>query len=242
MDSVFDKMIPLSSQKDLSIVLASLNQSKEFAAASVNSEDISMAFQESLLKDWGDGIKVPDEETEAAARRSLQRGSAIFFLSQEAGATKAMLHILSALLLDDNDNSNSTWNKGEFAESRLFGLIVDVLDRFLSSVEQDGHLIDSNVWRTAASDSGSKIALYCTSIASVVIDMLKIIRVMSHRHFDAHKHDLFPKICALVRIQSDEMRILVHDILTLHVAPYLGVQIIPQRLPTMPQRQESQDG
>ena len=220
-------MAPLAKKENLLSLLHILNRSGAIAAEAAKDDDISTAFQEALLKDWGDGVQIPDEATEASARLSLLHGSAIFFLSQEASATKAAIHLLSTLYLSDEDAEDSwsgSWNKVEFAETRLVESMKSVLEKFLESEKKDGHLVDPNVWRNA-SESGGKVALYCTTFASAVVDILKIIRSMRPDQFAKHKHDFFPSICALVRVQSDEIRQVVQDILAIQVAHFVGVSV-----------------
>ena len=190
--------------------------------------DISTAFQEALLKDWGDGIQMPDEAMETKARLSLLHGSAKFFLTQEAGATRAAIHLLSIVYL------NSQGSDVEFAESPLLSLMSQVLLKFLDSEKRDGHLVDPSLWRNV-SESGGKLALYCTSFASVVTDILKVIRSMRADQFEQHKRDFFPPICSLVRVHSEEIRQVVQEILAIHVAPMIGVDV------KMPRRSSSFD-
>jgi hypothetical protein len=218
-----DQAVLLASIDDLSSLLDNLNQSRQIAASAVTDEDISTAFQEALLKDWGDSIQMPDEAMETKARLSLLHGSAKFFLTQEAGATRAAIHLLSILYLDGQDS------EVEFAEPRLVRIMGEVLDKFLESEQRDGHLVDPSLWRNA-SESGGKLALYCTSFASVVIDILKVIRSMRADQLEQHKHDFFPAICSLVRVHSEEIRQVVQEILAIHVAPMIGVDVkMPRR-------------
>jgi len=178
---------------------------------------------------------MPDEEMEASARLSLLHGSAIFFLSQEASATKAAIRLLSNLYLSEDDAEDSwsgTWNKVEFAEEHLVETMKEVLTKFLESEEKDGYLVDPNVWRNA-NESGGKVALYCTTFAATVVDVLKIIRGMRPDQFAKHKHDFFPAVCALVRVESEEIRQFVQEIMAIQVAPFVGVTVpIPQRRST----------
>jgi hypothetical protein len=83
-------------------------------------------------------------------------------------------------------------------------------------------LVDPNLWRSINENLG-KVALYCTSFATVLVDVLKVIRDMHHEEFDKHKHTFFPSLCALVQTQSGEIRRTVREILITHVAPYVGI-------------------
>ena len=218
-------MIPLASQDDVTHLFAALKESQQCAASAVIDHDVSMAFQDALLKDWGDGIQIPNEDSETISRLSLQHGSAIFFLSQESGASKSILHLLSSLFMSC-PGSIDGWNRAEYAEPLLITAMTDVLDKFLDSEKRDGHLVDYNVWRKVGESSG-KIALYCTSFAGVVTDILKTIRSLRHDDFDKYKDKFFLLLCALIRIDSSEIRQLVHEILTVHIGPYLGVVAEP---------------
>ena len=142
--------------------------------------------------------------SEASARLSLLHGSAIFFLAQEASATKAYLGLLSSLYLRP-PRSVDGWDRVEFAEATLTSSMTIALDKFLASEEKDGHLIDPNMWRHAI-ESGGKVALYCTTFASTIVDILNVILEMEPAQFAKQKHVFFPRICALVRVQSNEIR------------------------------------
>jgi hypothetical protein len=98
----------------------------------------------------------------------------------------------------------------------------EVLDRFLASEEVDGGLVDPKVWRNV-SESGSKVALYCTSFASVVVEILQMIQAFKPGQFEKQKQELFPILCDLVRVQSEEIRILVRGILMFQIGPMVGV-------------------
>lgn len=224
---VIEDLAPLVTKNDLSTVLGHLYRSQNIAEEMTKDDDISAVFQEALLKEWGDGIRMPDEAAEASARLSLMHGSAIFFLSQQASATKAAIHVLSTLYLsgtDAEDSGNETWDKVEFAESYLADTIKDVLNKFLESEEIDGHLVDPNVWRNTAESCG-KVALYCTTFASALVDVLKIICNMRPEQFAKQKHIFFPAICNLVRVESSEIRSVVQAILAIQVAPFVGVHV-----------------
>lgn len=216
-------LISYAAKEDLSVLLNVLNQSRRVAANAVGDDDIATAFQEVLLKDWGDGIQMAEEVMETKARLSLLHSSATFFLSQEAGATKAVINLLSLLYFSNDADITS------FAEPQLVSLMEEILDKFLASESKDGHMIDMNAWRNA-SESGGKLPLYCTMFASVVIDILRTIFSMEEDQFERHKQTLFPAICSLVRVHSDEIRRIVQEILIVQVAPKIGVEIDDSRI------------
>jgi hypothetical protein len=223
--SVVDQFVPLLQKDQISTVLEALNKSRLAAEAAVDDEDVSTAFQEALLSDWGDGVAVVEEALENAARLSHLHGSAMFFLAQEAGATQAVIHLLSKLYHGGPQKvlSDSGWDRESFAEPQLMGIMKQVLGKFLASEKKDGHLIDPNVWRNA-SESGGKVALYCTSFAPVVVEILKMIRSLRPAQFAKHKQELFPAVCMLIRVQSEEIRQLVQEVFAQQVAPMLGVE------------------
>ena len=229
---VIEDLTLRATKDDLSNLLNNLIRSQSIADEAAKDDDISTAFQEALLKDWGDGIRMPDEATEATARLSLMHGSAIFFLSQQASATKAAVNLLSTLYFSEDDTKDSwsgTWDKVGFAEAYLVDTMEDILGKFLESEERDGHMVDLNVWRNVT-ESGGKVALYCTSFASVLVDVLKIIRGMRPDQFAKHKTVFFPAICALVRVESYDMRRVVQEILAMQIASFVGVPVpIPKQ-------------
>ena len=141
--SSLDLLVPLANEDSLEHTVKCLNDSRLLAAGAVGDEDVSTAFQEALLSDWGDGVAMPDESGEATARLSLQHGSAVFFLAQESGATKTLVHLLASLYLSKSSD------QVDFAEPRLLEVFVDALDKFVDSEAKFGHLVDPNVWRTA---------------------------------------------------------------------------------------------
>jgi hypothetical protein len=220
---ILRNLISYARTEDLSVLLNALNQSRLVAANAVSDDDIATAFQEVLLKDWGDGIQMAEEVMETKARLSLLHGSATFFLSQEAGATKAVINLLSLLYFSNDPEITS------FAEPQLVAIMEEILDKFLASELKDGHLVDIYAWRNA-SESGGKLPLYCTMFASVVIDILRTICSMESNQFERHKQTLFPAICSLVRVHSDEIRKVVQEILVVQVAPKLGVAMDDSRM------------
>ena len=216
-------MVPYVSRYVISDIFESLNKSRTTSAAAAVDEELSMAFQEALLNAWGGEVADLQEVIEDSSRLSQLHGSAMFFLTQEAGATQAALHVLSALYSDEQPPGAAEWDKESFAESHMFYIINDVLDKFIASERKDGHLIDANVWRKAGSTGGVKVAYYCTSFASVVLEILSSIQGMSSEQFSRHKQDIFPRLCKLVRVRSDEVRDRVHDVLMEQIGPLIHV-------------------
>lgn len=212
----------------MSLLLDSLSASRLAADTAVRDEDVATAFQEALFSDWGDGgVEAVDEALESAARLSHLHGSGMFFLAQEASATNAIIRLLAILFMRNDELSSvcrtEDWDREAYADPLLLSVMADVHAKFLASEEKDGHLIDRHVWRNVT-ESGGKVALYCTSFAVVIVEMLKIVRDLRPDQFQRHKESFFPMSCALIRVQSEEMRQLVSEILTRQVGPLIGVE------------------
>merc|ERR1712029_304160 len=178
----------------------------------------------------GDGVEEVEAALQGTGGGSGHRGSSqIFFLTQEASATKAIILLLSMLYCRQaREGERSHWDAEEFSEPLLMERIVNVLDEFLESEEKDGLLIDPNVWRSA-SESGGQVAYYCTSFAGVVVDILQMILNLSADKFNRHKVSLFPILCSLVHVQSGEIRQLVSDIFRNQIGPMIQVTDRGQR-------------
>ena len=203
-----DQFAVLTSEEEASCLLNTLNQSRIASMKAREDEDLSHAFQEACLAQWGDSV----EEIDAAMTRANSglghRGSSQkFFLTQEASATNAVILLLS-LLYNKRQDVDCSWDTEAFAEPILFERIIDVLTIFLESEERDGLSIDPNVWRSV-SERGGQVAFYCTSFAGVVVQVLDMICNLEKGQFDSHKESLFPILCSLIRVQSDEIRHLV---------------------------------
>jgi hypothetical protein len=216
---LFNFFLPLTSQDIVEKMLETLNNSKALASKASKNEDLSHAFQEAMFSQWGDGVEEVEEALSNTGRMTHRRGSEMFFLHQEAGAMNDMIHLLS-LLYSDEEESELPWNRESFAEPLLLDRIQEVLEKFVESEARDGHLIDPNVWRNA-SESGGKLAIYCTSFAGVVVNILHIMNSMSQEKFGKHVKEFFPVLCSLVLVQSDEIRLLVKDVLEKQIAPKL---------------------
>ena len=94
--------------------------------------------------------------------------------------------------------------------------------KFAESEANERHRIDPNMMRNA-SESGIKVALYCTSFASVVVCLLEAMLSFDREHFERQKNIFFEMICRLITVQSDEIRELVQKILLTKFGPMLGV-------------------
>lgn len=217
--TALEGLMDFVSENITSYVLDAISSSRTTAGASVKDEDIATAFQEALLSDWGDGVAEVDETLGTAARFSHVHGSSMFFMTQEASATRAFLYLLSKLYQRAGEAS---WNTELFAETHLLSLMKEILQKFLDSEERDGDLIDPNVWRNVT-ESGGKVALYCTAFAGVVLEILRIIGSLSESQFERHKNDFYPVLCSLIRVQSEEIRSLVQEVMVRRIGPMIGV-------------------
>jgi len=222
----------LTAEEDISCLLETLNKSRLASSKARKDEDLALAFQEAFFDEWGDGVEEVEAALKGTGGGSRHRGSSqIFFLTQEASATKAVILLLSMLYCpksSDQEAENNNWDAEAFSEPLLTERIIDVLTEFLSSEENDGLLIDPNVWRSA-SESGGQVAYYCTSFAGVVVDILEMILNLEADKFSRHKASLFPILCSLVRIQSGEIRHLVSDIFRKQIGPMIQMPDSEQR-------------
>jgi len=224
MSTFIDQFAALTAEEEVSCLLKTLNKSRLASINARKDEDLALAFQEAFFDQWGDGV----EEVEAALQgtSSGHRGSSqIFFLTQEASATKAVILLLSRLYCQPpliQEAKNDGWDAESFSEPLLIGRMVDVLTEFLASEKRDGLLIDPNVWRNA-SESGGQVAYYCTSFAGVVVNILEIMRSMEVDKFSRHKASLFPLLCSLICIQSGEIRHLVSEIFCKQIGQMIHV-------------------
>jgi hypothetical protein len=211
-------------------LLQSLSRSRKVAELSVKNEDLAHAFQEAMLSEWGDDEEMGEEALVNIARLSQTQGSAMFFLTQTAGATQASMWLLSALFEFKTESADdNSWDRESFAAPHLLEIIRDVLIKFVDSESREGHRIDPNVWRNTT-ESGVKVALYCTSFASVVVGLLNVMLSFDDDHMKLHGAAFFPMICRLVPVQSDEIRLLVQRILLEKFGPVVMTASLPLAL------------
>lgn len=216
-----DSIMTFMTDEMAKAMLEVLFRSRDMAEDSAKSEDLAHAFQEAILNDWGND-EMGEEALLTIARLAQTQGSPMFFLTQTAGATQALIKLLSALyefkVVPAADN---TWDREGFAAPHLLAIVKDVLTKFVESEAKESHRIDPNVWRNAT-ESGVKVAVYCTSFASVVVGLLNAMLNFDSRHMALHGPDFFPMICRLIRVQSDEIRQLVQQILLEKFSPLLS--------------------
>mmetsp|Transcript_2992 Transcript_2992/g.4104 ORF Transcript_2992/g.4104 Transcript_2992/m.4104 type:complete len:1856 (-) Transcript_2992:123-5690(-) len=220
-------------KEEVSKMLEALEHSRQMSRKASLDEDLAHAFQEALFSEWGDGVEEVEAALSSMGKFNHRGGSEMFFLTQQAGSNKATIHLLSLLFLNNLRNKESEkldnaivkeWDREGHAQPLLLERMMDVLENFLISEEKDGTLIDPNVWRMS-SESGGKVAVYCTSFAVVVVEILNTIIMFSTDQFARHKNVIFPVLCSLVKVQSDEIRGLIYTILSKQVAPLIDVSM-----------------
>lgn len=219
---LFERLVPLMESDGAMKVLKALKLSRHLSEQAVQNEELKTIFQEAIFTEWGEGVEEVQMALSNVARMSHLHGSDMFFLTQEAGATKATIQMLGMLYQRRAGEDRLHWDTTGFAEAHLLGTIKEALRKFQDSEERDGHLIDPNVWRNT-SESGGKVALYCTSFADVVVGILGVIHSLDQDKFTKHSKELFPVVCSLVRADSSQIRHLVQRILSKQVAPMIGV-------------------
>lgn len=224
MSTFVSQLAARASEEEIACLLDTLNRSRLASSIARKDEDLAHAFHEAFISQWGESDGV--EEVEAALQNASggisHRGSSqIFFLTQEASATKAVILLLTSLFCrhdSDCDDEDTKWDAEAFSEPLLFERMMDVLTQFISSEQNDSQFIDPNVWRSV-NESGGQVAYYCTSFAGVVVDILETIFEMDEDKFYRYKEALFPVLCALVCVQSVEIRHLVANIFRKQVGP-----------------------
>ena len=203
-------------------VLQALQLSRKVSEEAVQDEELKRVFQEAIFTEWGDGVEEVEMALSNVARMSHLHGSDMFFLTQEAGSTKATIQMLGMLYQGRAGEERSSWDRAGFAKEHLLGTMKEALRKFQDSEERDGHLVDPNVWRNT-SESGGKVALYCTAFADVVVGILGIMLALDQEKFTKHSKEFFPIICSLIRAESREIRNLVQRILAKQIAPMIDV-------------------
>ena len=233
MSSFVNQFAALTTKEEISRVLETLDQSRLASSKARKDEDLALVFQQAFFDQWGDGVEEVEAALQGTGSGPGHRGSSqIFFLTQEASATKATILLLSKLYSrnaqDAQKEEKNDWDTEAYSEPLLMEGIANVLSEFLESEAKDGPLIDPNVWRSA-SESGGQVAYFCTSFAGVVVNILEMILDLSEEKFIHHKGSLYPILCSLVRVESGEIRHLVSDIFRKQVGPMIEVPDEGQR-------------
>jgi brefeldin A-inhibited guanine nucleotide-exchange protein len=218
-----DEVFPLVPREAVASLLQCLNFSRELAEDAVKNEDLAHAFQEAMFSEWDLDEDMGEEALVKISQLNNTQGSAMFFLTQTAGATNSVIRLLSVLYdYEDVFDSEDTWDRKVFAGEYLMKIMQDIFGKFAESEAKEGHRIDPNVWRNTA-ESGVKVAVYCTSFASVVVGLLKAMLSFEPSHIERNKGAFYPMVCELINVQSDEIRKLVRQILVEKFGPLLGI-------------------
>jgi hypothetical protein len=209
-------------QTEISSLIQAFESSRRVAEKASIDKKLSTYFEEAMRLEWGGGV----EEAQAAFSSDSGVGHLgrceMFFLTQEASANNVLIRMLSLLYCPRGDFDVDRWDTVNFSEPLLIGRMLDVLQKFIVSERENGHKLDPNVWR-AASESGTKFAIHCTSFAAVVVNILYTILDFSDDQFKRQKGNLFPILCSLISIQSEEIRMLVAEILRKKVSVLIGI-------------------
>jgi len=218
---ILDTLSTRAGEDEVSGLLNSLESSRLVACKARLDEDLSQLFKEAFAIEFGDGVNEGDG---GFGHRGT---SEMFFLTQEAGVNNSIVDFLTLLYCPrEDDQLVSDWDTMSFSEPLLLTRIIDVLEKFVLSEKKDGAKFDfntdPNLWRMAC-ESGGKFALYCTSFSGVVVNILNTIDKFSDEQFDRLKDRIFPILCNLVRVQSNDIRNLVADLLNAKISPLLGL-------------------
>jgi len=222
LNNLFEQLVPLMDKEAALRVQGALRLSQQVSEEAVQNDDLKNVFQEAIVSEWGDTVEEVQMALSNVTRMSHLHGSDMFFLTQEAGAAKATIQMLGMLYQGTTGQNSSSWDKEWYAEEHLIGTMKAALRKFQDSEERDGYLVDPNVWRNT-SESGGKVALYCTSFAEVVVRILSILLSLEGEKFAKHTKNFFPILCSLVRADSREIRNLVQRILAKQIAPMIHV-------------------
>ncbi len=209
-------------QKEVSTLLGALEKSRIVASKASVDKDLSAAFEEAILVEWGDKVEDKQKAFSSDGGVGHLRRSEMFFLTQESCANNVLIHFLALLYCPREDTLKNEWDTISFSAPLLMDRIADVLQKFIKSEREDGHRIDPNVWR-AASESGGTFAVHCTSFAVVVVNILKTLMKFSDVQFNEQKAKLFPILSSLITIHSSEIRDLVADVMNQKVSVLLGI-------------------
>mmetsp|Transcript_31336 Transcript_31336/g.37283 ORF Transcript_31336/g.37283 Transcript_31336/m.37283 type:complete len:1900 (-) Transcript_31336:92-5791(-) len=220
---IFEDFACKTGKREVTILLRALEKSRAFACKASLDKELSVLFKQATNLEWGDDISTFAAGYLSPGGARYRGSSEMFFLTQEAGANKAIVTFLSLLCRSGDQGGNHAWDTARFAEPLLLDRMTDVLQKFIFSEIAVGEHIDPNVWRMH-SESGGKIAVYCTSFAAVVVMILSTILGSSVDRFERQKDKIFPYLCALVRVQSEEIRKLVADVFSEKVGVLLGVE------------------
>ena len=204
-------------------LLESLEESRTFSSKAGNDKQLSTHFEDRESVEWEEPIHRGTSSDSLLESPRIPRNdkSKMFFLTQEAGANDSTIQFLSSMYCSV-ECDHSDWDRISYAEPLLISRLVDVLNRFVASEKEEGFNIDPNVWRHV-SESGCKVAIYCTSFAGVVVNILNSILNFNDEQFDGQKELLYPILCSLVKVQSSEIRSLLCDVFERKVSILLNM-------------------
>lgn len=196
-------------REEVICLLNALEKSRVFALKCYEDKDLSNSFKKAMVLEWGEEI---EKEASLSPGGENHRGSSeMFFLTQEAVANKVIILFLSVLFRTRKSDESNTWDTISYSEPLLLERMIDVLQKFIVSEQADAHRLDPNVWRIS-NDSGGKVAVYCTKFAAVVVHILETIIGFDRQQFEGQKSKLFPILCSLITVQSEEIRKLVAQV------------------------------
>lgn len=210
------------SKDEISLLLDALESSRSAAASASVDKALSAYFEEAMRLEWGGKLEEPQAAFSSTSGVGHLGRCEMFFLTQEASASNVIVRLLSLLYCPGSETDQNDWDTVEYSEHLLLVLMTDIMKKFIVSERENGHKLDPNVWRVA-SDCGTKFAIPCTSFAVVVVNILYTILGFTDEQFDRQKATLFPILCSLILIQSEEIRMLVAKVLNTRVSVLLGI-------------------
>eukprot|EP00551_Chaetoceros_affinis_P004309 CAMPEP_0203668256 /NCGR_PEP_ID=MMETSP0090-20130426/4937_1 /ASSEMBLY_ACC=CAM_ASM_001088 /TAXON_ID=426623 /ORGANISM="Chaetoceros affinis, Strain CCMP159" /LENGTH=2105 /DNA_ID=CAMNT_0050532651 /DNA_START=189 /DNA_END=6503 /DNA_ORIENTATION=+ len=131
---------------EISALLQALEKSRVIASKASVDKDLSTAFEDAILMEWGDKVEDTKKAFSSDGGVGHLRRSEMFFLTQEASANNILIHFLALLYCPREDELANQWDTVLFSEPLLMERITDVLQKFIISEREDGHRIDPNVW------------------------------------------------------------------------------------------------
>ena len=209
-------------QAEISILLDAVELSRAAAEKASIDKNLSTYFLEAMRRERRGEVEEPQDSYNSDSGLGHLGSCEMFFLTQEASANNILVRLLSLLYCPREGNVTNAWDTVAFSEPLLLSRMTDVLQKFIVSEREDGRKLDPNVWR-AVSESGTKFAIHCTSFAAVVVNILYTILEFSDEQFARQKGTLFPVLCQLISVQSEEIRMLVSKILQTKISFLLGI-------------------
>merc|ERR1740139_206122 len=223
--SWFSQLSPFLSSTDVQFLVGALESSKASSSNAGADTDLAHAFHEAMMCDWDNDVEAIEAALAVSGGNSFSLGgsSAGFFFSQEAASTSKLLLVLFDLYKYTGDvEATVEWDREAFSESLLLETIVEVLTKFIRSERTEGRFVDPMVWRQQNKNTG-RSPMFCTSFVGVVEEILEKLSEFEPQQFEKHISKIFSLLCALIQIQSEEIRSLVEKILSTKVGAILGI-------------------